>query len=140
MIPPLSSMTSLQQMAALETRRGLRSGRGFTLVRIAPVGWAVLEQELLVLERIAESQLRRTDFVQHSLPHREVGLVLVETLEPAARVPIERLRAALGEQFPGLQVGIGWCCVGPGHKRGWEEAWRWAGTMLVADAAVPAAA
>ena len=137
MIAPL---WGLQQIAALETRRGQRSGRGFTLVRIAPIGWAVLEQELLVLERLAELQLRRTDFVQRSLPQRELGVVLVETLEPAARVPIERLRAALAAQLPDLQLGIGWCSVGPGHKHGWEEAWRWAGTMLVADAAVPAAA
>lgn len=140
MIVPMASMTSLQHVAVQETRRGRRSGRGFTLVRIAPVGWAMQEPELTVLERFAEAQLRRTDFVQRSLPHREVGLVLVETLEPAARVPIERLRAALGAQFPALQLGIGWCSVGPGYRRGWEEAWRWAGTMLVADAAVPAAA
>lgn len=137
---PLAKMAGLQQVAALETGRCLRSGRGFTLVRIAPLGWAVLEPELLVVERIAESQLRHTDFVARSLPHREVGVVLVETLDLAARVPIERVRAALGELLPGLPVAIGWCCVGPGHKRGWEEAWRWAGTMLVADAAVPAAA
>lgn len=140
MIVPLASMTSLQHVAAIETRRGRRSGRGFTLVRVAPVGRTLSDDELTVLERFAEAHLRRTDYVQRSLPHREVGVVLVETLEPAARVPVERLRAACAEQFPGLPVGIGWCCVGPGHPRGWEEAWRWAGTLLVADAAVPAAA
>ena len=140
MIVPLASMTSLQHLAAQETRRCRRSGRGFTLVRVAPIGWAVLDPELAALERLAEAHLRGTDFVQRSLPHREVGVVLVDTLEPAARVPIARLRTALGAEFPALQLGIGWCCVGPGHKRGWEEAWRWAGTLLVADAAVPAAA
>jgi hypothetical protein len=139
-IVPIASMTSLHHLVVQETRRGQRSGRGFTVVRVAPVGWVMQEPELTALERFAEAQLRRTDFVQRSLPHREVGVVLVETLEPAARVPIERVRAALLAQFPALQFGIGWCSVGPGQRRGWEEAWRWAGTMLVADVAIPAAA
>jgi len=33
---------------------------------------------------------------------------------------------------------IGWASVGPGHQQTLEEAWRWAGQLLVADTAVPA--
>lgn len=139
MIASLARAADLQQLAALEAKRAQRTGRGFTLVRIAPVGWRALESDLEVLERIAECQLRRTDCVQRT-PNREVGIVLVDTTAVAAGVPIARVRAAAAEHLPGLQLGIGWCCVGPGESRGWQEAWRWAGTMLVADSTVPAAA
>lgn len=131
--------TGLSEVAAIEAKRSLRTGRGFTLVRIAPFGWAALEADLEVLERIAECELRKTDCVQRT-PNRELGLVLVDTTTAAAGVPIARVRAAAALHLPGLRLGIGWCCVGPGESRGWQEAWRWAGTMLVADSTVPAAA
>jgi hypothetical protein len=54
--------------------------------------------------------------------------------------PVSRLREALARHLPEMEVRIGWASVGPGQRQTWQEAWRWAGQLLVADAAVPAAA
>ncbi len=128
---------TFEEFAALETKRARRSGRWFTLVRIAPVGWAALDEEIEALERLVAAVLRRTDFV-HRKREREVAVVLVETIGPGANLPLARIRAAAAERMPELQLRIGCAAAGPGHP--WQETWRWAGRMLVADAAVPAAA
>lgn len=124
-------------IAALEARRSLRTGRGFTLVRLAPVGAVALEDELLALERLVEAELRSTDHVQRT-DRREIGVVLTETTGLAAAAPLARLRTAIATQLPVSKVRIGWATAGPSGQ--WQEAWRWAGAMLVADATVPAAA
>jgi len=126
---------SFEEFTSLEAKRSRRSGRWFTLVRIAPVGWAALDGEIEALERLVSAVVRRTDFV-HRKREREVGVVLVETTE--SRVALERIRAAAAERMPELQLRIGCAPAGPGQQ--WQETWRWAGTMLVADAAMPAAA
>jgi hypothetical protein len=130
-------VTTFEEFAALEAKRSRRSGRWFTLVRIAPVGWAALDEEVGALARVVGAVVRRTDFV-HPRRDREVAVVLVETDLLESKVPLERIREAALERMPELQLRIGCASVGPGQP--WQEAWRWAGTMLVADAAVPAAA
>jgi hypothetical protein len=130
-------VTGVDVIAALEARRSLRTGRGFTLVRLAPVGGAPLDGELLALERLVEAELRSTDHVQRT-DRRELGVVLTETTGLAATAPLARLRMAIATELPLLKVRIGWATAGPSGQ--WQEAWRWAGTMLVADATVPAAA
>ena len=130
---------SLQEIAELEGQRALRSGLWFSVLRLAPAGWAALEVDIYMLEALVRAHLRRTDAVR-ALREREVGVLLVETVGEAVRVPVGRLRRALWQDFPHLEVGIGWASVGPGQQRTWEDAWRWAGQLLVADAAVPAAA
>lgn len=133
-------MDGLREIASLEESRAARSGRGFSLVRIAPLGWRALESDLRELERLIGAQVRKTDSVK-LLPTRELAVVLVEAVDLAAQAPLARLREAL-QRHPavGVQWRMGWCSVGPGQRATWQEAWRWAGTLLVADAAQPAAA
>jgi hypothetical protein len=132
-------MTSLEEIAAQETQRAVRSDRWFSLLRVAPAGWAALNAEMEVLASAIRAHLRRTDAVVR-VRDREIGVVLIETVGDAVQVPLARVRTALDRHLPELEIRIGWASVGPGHRPTWEEAWRWAGQLLVADAAVPAAA
>jgi hypothetical protein len=130
---------SLQEIAALEAQRAIRSDRWFSLLRFAPAGWAALDEEVLMLEATVRAHLRRTDAVRR-VREREVGVVLVETVGDGVLVPLARIRDALEWHFPDIDVRMGWASVGPGQHATWQEAWRWAGQLLVADSAVPAAA
>jgi len=130
---------TLHQVASLEASRVARSGRGFSLLRIAPLGWAALDEELDALANLAAANLRATDFVQR-VREREVGVVLIESMDDQVLAPVARIRAAAEQHLPKMELRIGWASVGPGQKRSWQEAWRWAGQLLVADAAIPAAA
>ena len=134
-----AAILTLHHVASLEACRIARSGRGFTLLRIAPAGWAALDEELDALANLAAANLRRTDFVQRTR-EREIGVVLVESMNEEALAPVSRIRGAVAQHLPRLELRIGWASVGPGQKRSWQEAWRWAGQLLVADAVVPAAA
>jgi len=128
---------TFQQAAALEEQRTARSGRAFSLLRIAPASWSSNGGEMEVLANVVSSQLRRTDFAM-SVREREVGAVLIELVQ--ADVVVTRLRGAIGQKLPWMEVRIGWAAVGPGQQRTWQEGWKWAGQLLVADAAVKAAA
>ena len=130
---------TLHQVASLEASRVARSGRGFSVLRIAPLGWAALDEELDALANLAAANLRATDFVQR-VREREVGVVLIESMDGQVLAPVARIRAAAEQHLPKMELRIGWASVGPGQKRSWQEAWRWAGQLLVADAAIPAAA
>ena len=132
-------MTSLNEIAALEMQRSVRSDRWFSLLRIAPAGWAALELEMEVLASTIRAHLRRTDAVLR-VRDREIGVVLIESVGDGVHAPVSRLREALARHLPEMEVRIGWASVGPGQRQTWQEAWRWAGQLLVADAAVPAAA
>ena len=132
-------MTSLNEIAALEMQRSVRSERWFSLLRIAPAGWAALELEMEVLASTIRAHLRRTDAVLR-VRDREIGVVLIESVGDGVHAPVSRLREALARHLPEMEVRIGWASVGPGQRQTWQEAWRWAGQLLVADAAVPAAA
>jgi hypothetical protein len=134
-----TNILTLEMVASLEAHRLARTNRGFTLLRIAPAGWAALDCELDALEALVSATLRRTDFVQR-LREREVGVVLIDTMNQQILAPAARIRKAAHEHLPKLELRLGWAIVGPGQKRTWQEAWRWAGQLLVADAAVPAAA
>jgi predicted dehydrogenase len=92
-----------------------------------------------VLANVLGATLRRTDTVLRTR-EREVGVVLVETVGEQVHPPVARIREVVAQDLGKIEVRIGWASVGPGHRRSWEEAWRWAGQLLVADAAVPAAA
>jgi hypothetical protein len=128
---------TLQQAAALEAQRAARSGRGFSLLRIAPSGWVADPGELDVLANVVSSQLRKTDFAV-SVREREVAALLIEVVQ--ADAVMVRLRGAIGRKLPWMEVRMGWAAVGPGHQQTWQEGWKWAGQLLVADAAVRAAA
>ena len=130
---------SLQEIAALEAQRAIRSDRWFSLLRFAPAGWAALDGEIEALEATVRAHLRRTDAVRR-VREREVGVVLVESVGDGVLVPLARVREALARHLPEMEVRIGWASVGPGQQATWQDAWRWAGQLLVADAAVPAAA
>jgi hypothetical protein len=132
-------MSTLQQIASMEAHRAVRSGRWFSLLRIAPPGWAALDSDVEELAAVVRAHLRRTDAVLR-VRDREVGVVLIETVGDDVHVAVDRLRKALAAQLPWLEVRIGWASVGPGQRPTWQEAWRWAGQLLVAAAAVPAAA
>ena len=132
-------MTSLSEIASLEMQRATRTGRWFSLLRIAPLGWAALDGEMQVLVSLVRAHLRRTDAVLR-VRDREVGVVLIEAAGDEVAAPLARLRKALARQLPEMEVRMGWASVGPGQRHTWQEAWRWAGQLLVADAAVPAAA
>ena len=130
---------TFQHAVMLEALRSERTGRGFTLVRIAPVGWAALDEEMDLLASLVATTLRQTDTVLRTR-EREVGVVLIESVGEQVNTPIERIREVLAQDLGKIEVRIGWASVGPDHRETWQEAWRWAGTLLVADAAVPAAA
>jgi len=132
-------VTSLNEIAALEMQRSVRNDRWFSLLRIAPAGWAALELEMEMLASTIRAHLRRTDAVLR-VRDREVGVVLIEAAGDGVHAPVSRLREALARHLPEMEVRIGWASVGPGQRQTWQEAWRWAGQLLVADAAVPAAA
>jgi len=66
--------------------------------------------------------------------------VLIESVEEQVQPPLARIRVAAALHLPKMELRVGWASVGPGQRRSWQEAWRWAGQLLVADAAVPAAA
>ena len=132
-------MTSLSEIASQEMQRATRSDRWFSLLRLAPAGWAALNAEMEVLAAAIRAHLRRTDAVVR-VRDREIGVVLIETVGDSVQVPLARIREALDRHLPEVEVRIGWSSVGPGHRPTWEEAWRWAGQLLVADTAVPAAA
>ena len=134
-----AALLTLHHVASLEAGRIARSGSGFTLLRIAPAGWAALDEELDALANLAAATVRRTDFVQRTR-EREIGVVLIESMNEEALAPVSRIRGAAAQHLPRLELRIGWASVGPGQKRSWQEAWRWAGQLLVADAVVPAAA
>jgi hypothetical protein len=127
---------TLQQAAALEAQRTARSGRGFSLLRIAP-GALADGGEVDVLANVVASTLRRSDFAVQ-VREREVGAVLIEVVQ--ADAVVARLRAVIGQKLPWMEARIGWAAVGPGQQRTWQEGWKWAGQLLVADAAVRAAA
>jgi hypothetical protein len=130
---------TLQQAALLETSRAMRTGRWFSLLRIAPVGWSALQSELEVLANLISAHLRHTDLVENR-ETREIGVLLYDTVGAQVLAPVERVRTAAQSHLPKLEVRIGWATVGPGQRRTWQEGWRWAGQLLVADAAIPAAA
>jgi len=133
-------VTSLSEIASLEMQRATRTGRWFSLLRIAPLGWAALDGEMQVLVSLVRAHLRRTDAVLR-VRDREVGVVLIEAAGDEVAAPLARLRKALARQLPEMEVRMGWASVGPGQRPTWPEAWRWAGQLLVAEAAVlPAAA
>jgi len=132
-------VTSLSEIASQEMQRATRSDRWFSLLRVAPAGWAALNAEMVVLAAAIRAHLRRTDAVVR-VRDREIGVVLIETVGDGVQVPLARIREALDRHLPEVEVRIGWASVGPGHQQTWEEAWRWAGQLLVADTAVPAAA
>ena len=132
-------MSSLEEIASLEMQRAVRSDRWFSLLRIAPAGWAALDGEMQVLASAVRAHLRRTDAVLR-VREREIGVVLIETVGDGVQVPLARLREALERHLPEMDVRIGWASVGPGQRQTWQEAWRWAGQLLVAAARVPAAA
>jgi len=132
-------MTTLHEIATMEVQRAARNDRWFSLLRIAPLGWAALDGEVEALAGTVRAHLRRTDAVVR-VREREVGVVLIEAVGDAVQVPIARVREALARHLPELQVRIGWASVGPDQRATWQEAWRWAGQLLVADAAIPAAA
>jgi len=132
-------MTSLSEIASQEMQRATRSDRWFSLLRLAPAGWAALNAEMEVLAAAIRAHLRRTDAVVR-VRDREIGVVLIETVGDSVQVPLARIREGLDRHLPEVEMRIGWASVGPGHRQTWEEAWRWAGQLLVADTAVPAAA
>jgi len=127
-------MITLHEAAAREALRAGRTGRGFSLMRIAPAGWLALDGEIEVLTCLVEAHVRKTDAVVRV--RQEVGVLLTETTGAAASAAVARLRPAI--HMPKFEVRIGWASVMPGQE--WREAWRWAGQLLVADAAIPAAA
>ena len=130
---------SLQELAALEAQRAIRSERWFSLLRFAPAGWTALDCEVEMLEVVIRAHLRRTDAVCR-VGEREIGVVLVECVGEAVLAPLARVKGAIADRLVEVEVRTGWASVGPGQQATWQEAWRWAGQLLVADAAVPAAA
>jgi hypothetical protein len=126
-----SLLSSVHLVAMQEHSRMARSGRAFSLLRFAPSGWKALDKEVEVLSRLISAHLRRSDFVGR-VRDREVGAVLLETAQ--VETPAARVRAVLARELPELEVRIGWAVVRPDQQRTWQEAWRWAGQLQVADA------
>jgi len=137
--PTLSwGLRGLQHVAAVESRRAGRSGRAFTVVRVG-FSATLPDDQREMIKRVVELELRSTDFV-HQVCAGELGVMLIETGALAAAGPVLRIRGALSRAAAFLHFSVGCAEAGPGTKRTWQEAWRWAGELLVADARAPAAA
>ena len=106
-------------------------------MRIAPSGWVADSGELEVLANVVAGAVRKTDYAV-SVRELEVGVVLVELTQ--ADAVVARLRAVIGKKLPWMEVRIGWAAVGPKQLQTWQEGWKWAGQLLVADAVARAAA
>jgi len=132
-------MSTLQEIATTEVQRAVRSDRWFSMLRVAPAGWAALDADIAVIEAVVRAHLRRTDQVVR-VREREIGVVLIEAPGDCVQVPLDRVREALARHLPQLDMRVGWASVGPGHRPTWQDAWRWAGQLLIAGASVPAAA
>jgi hypothetical protein len=132
-------VSSLLEIAALEAQRTARTQRGFSLLRVAPAGYCALELEIELLAEVLQAHLRKTDFVI-PMRSREVAVVLIESVGEEVQAPLARVREVVGRHMEHLDVRIGWASVGPRDLQTWQEAWRWAGQLLVAHAAAPAAA
>jgi hypothetical protein len=118
-----------------EERRSKRTGRPFTLVRVAPPVRASDPAEIERLRAAVASELRSTDLVRALAG--EVVAVLLEASPVQAAAPVGRIRTALERVALGFEPRLGWASVGPGQRGSWQEAWRWAGALLLAQ---PAAA
>jgi hypothetical protein len=118
-----------------EERRSKRTGRPFTLVRLAPPVRAADSAELDRLRGAVAAELRSTDLVRALAG--EVVAVLLEASPAQAAAPVGRIRTALERTVLGFAPRLGWASVGPGQRGSWQEAWRWAGALLLAE---PAAA
>jgi Zn-dependent protease len=118
-----------------EERRSRRNGRPFTLLRVAPPVRAADSSEIERLRASVASVLRATDLVRAL--GSEVVAVLLEASPLQASAPVGRVHAALEAAKLGFSPRVGWATVGPGQRSSWQEAWRWAGALLLAE---PAAA
>jgi Zn-dependent protease len=118
-----------------EERRSRRNGRPFTLLRVAPPVRAGDPTEVERLRAAVASVLRSTDLVRAL--GGEVVAVLLEASPLQAAAPVTRVGAALEAAKLGFSPRVGWATVGPGQRSSWQEAWRWAGALLLA---APAAA
>ena len=125
----------LRAFFELEGHRSQRSGRPFTVVRLAPPMRAAGERELHLLRMLVQTELRRTDLVQ--VMGGEVVAFLAETAGAQVLPPLGRVQGALSRGLLDFEPRVAWASVGPGHRGSWQEAWRWAGALLVAE---PAAA
>src|SRR6266481_2616580 len=96
---PLGLSLSLQEVAVLEVQRAVRSDRWFSLLRVAPAGWAALEGEMEVLAGTIRAHLRRTDVVMR-VRDREIGVLLIETVGDSVQAPLARVREALARHVP----------------------------------------
>jgi hypothetical protein len=115
-----------------EGRRTSRSGRPFTLLRIAPPAYAGREA-LDGLRELVETTLRNTDVVREFAS--EVFAMLIDTAGHHAPAAVERLEKGFHKARLGYEPRIAWASIGAGHEPCWEKAWGLAGALLVARAA-----
>ena len=109
----------------------------FGILRIEARGMA-RPGDLVALYRAVSGAVRHTDRV---VAIGGTGLATLLQDADAARVDAvaHRVRAA-ASNGRGWRTQLGSASVRPGSSGGWQEAWRLAGALLVADGAVAAAA
>ena len=125
-------MNGWERLLEREARRTSRTGRPFTVLRIAPPGRTDVEEMERLLAAV-ESELRKSDIVCEL--SGEVVAMLIDTAEHHAPAAVERLGAAFRKARLGFELRFAWASVGPMHEPCWERAWRMAGALLVANTA-----
>lgn len=125
-------MNGWERLLDREARRTSRTGRPFTVLRIAPPGRPDAE-EMERLLAVVEGELRKSDIVCEL--SGEVVAMLIDTAEHHAPAVLERLGAAFRKAQLIFELRFAWASVGPMHEPCWERAWRMAGALLVANTA-----
>ena len=119
-----------------EAERARHLSRPLTILRVEAPGVRNLV-ELARVYRAVAGALRTCDRIC-SLGGHELAVVLADTDAHRAEAPCERVRAALRIRAAGLAPRLGAGHISAGST--WQEAWRMAGALLLADGTVPAAA
>ena len=134
-----SALRTIEDFHRLLEDEGIHNAgqqRPFGILRIEGRG-VERARDLLFLYRLVAGVLRRSDRV---VAVGGTGLAVLLRDADAARVDAvaSRVRSAVS-QSARFRLQLGGASVGP-RAGGWEEAWRMAGALLVADGSIPAAA
>jgi len=123
------------RLLADEADRCSEQARPLAVLRIEARNAMPTVRDLFALYRAVAGGLRRSDRV-HAVGGVELAAILADADGCRADAVAGRVRAAALSSGR-WRVRLGCATVGPA---GWQEAWRLAGALLIADAAVPAAA
>jgi hypothetical protein len=122
-----------------EHERSKSLDRAFSVLRIESRTELEQRRDLFALYRIVAATLRTSDRI-HPVSSRELCAILPDAEGARADVVMLRVRLALEATEARFRVRLGCASVRPKNGDTWQAAWCTAGTLLLADGALPAAA